>query len=344
MTLPYNDTTINLKEKMKTSLTEMLKIEFPIIMAPMFLVTNTEMMVAAAEAGITGCIPALNYRTQEELAAGLKEIRALTKKAIGVNLIVNKSNIQWKKQLHTCLDQGVDYFLTSLGSPEEVIRESRKQGIKVFCDVVDEKYALKVQDLGADGIIAVNSGAGGHRGDLPASVLIPLLKEKCNIPIISAGGVGTGSGLLSMFALGADGVSIGSPFIATLESPISQEYKEACVKYGADDIVTTTKISGSHCTVINTPYVKKIGTEQNVVENFLNHNKQLKKYAKMLTYYKGMKLIEKAAFSANYKSVWVAGSSIEFSHKIESVKDIIGRMKSEMMTAQQKLNSTLGSI
>ncbi len=327
---------------MKTALTEMLKIDFPIIMAPMFLVTNTEMMVAASEAGITGCIPALNYRSVEDLAVGLKDIRTKTKKAIGVNLIVNKSNIYWKKQLHTCLDQGVDYFLTSLGSPEEVINESRKQGIKVFCDVVDEKYALKVQDLGADGVIAVNSGAGGHRGNIPASVLVPTLKAKCKIPVISAGGVGTGSGILSMLALGADGLSIGSPFIPTIESPISQEYKQACLDYGAEDIVGTTKISGSLCTVINTPYVQKVGVDQNALENFLNTNKQVKKYAKMLTYYKGMKLIEKAAFSATYKTMWVAGSSIEFSHRIESVKDIIERMKSELKIAQQNLNLTLG--
>jgi nitronate monooxygenase len=326
---------------MKTELTEMLGIELPIIMAPMFLVTNTKMIVAAAESGVAGCIPALNFRTIEELEAGIKEIKSKTNKPFGVNIIVNKSNVLAKKQLHKCLDLGVNFFITSLGSPEEVIKESRKHGVKVFCDVIEETYAKKVEDLGADGIIAVNSGAGGHLGNIPATSLIPGLKKVCKIPVISAGGVGTGAGIVSTLALGADGLSIGSPFIATTESGVSDEYKQACVDYGSEDIVVTTKLSGSRCTVINTPYLKKIGTEQNMVESLLNKNKQLKKYAKMITYYKGMKALEKAAFSASYKTLWVAGTSIEFSHKVEPVKDIIDRYKVEMKEALANLNKVM---
>jgi len=329
---------------MKTALTELLGIELPIIMAPMFLVTNVEMIVKAGESGIAGCIPALNFRTIEELEAGLKEIKSRSIKPFGVNLIVNKSNIVAKKQLYKCLDMGVDFFITSLGSPEEVIRESKKLGIKVFCDVIEESYAKKVEDLGADGVIAVNSGAGGHLGNIPASVLVPALKAKCSIPIISAGGVGTGSGILSILALGADGLSIGTPFIATQESGINEDYKKACVDYSAEDIVVTTKLSGSRCTVINTPYVKKIGTEQNIIENVLNKNKQIKKYAKMLTYYKGMKALEKAAFSATYSSVWCAGTSLEFTHKVETIPAIVERFKAEMNEAEKNLLKTLGHV
>lgn len=327
---------------MKTALTEMLGIDHPIIMAPMFLVTNTKMIVAAAESGIAGCIPALNFRTIEELEAGIKEIKSQTSRPFGINIIVNKSNVLAKKQLYKCLDLGVSFFITSLGSPEEVIRESKKQGIKVFCDVIEETYAKKVEDLGADAVIAVNSGAGGHLGNIPSTVLIPKLKSQCKIPVISAGGVGTGSGILSTLALGADGLSIGSPFIATKESSVSEEYKDACIKYKASDIVVTTKLSGSRCTVINTPYLQKIGTDQNFVEELLNKNKQLKKYAKMLTYYKGMKLLEKAAFSASYKSVWCAGSSIEFTHEIESVNEVVQRLLNEFETAKKDLQKVLG--
>lgn len=327
---------------MKTALTGLLGIELPIIMAPMFLVTNTDMIVEAAESGIAGCIPALNFRTIEELEAGIKDIKSRTSKPFGVNLIVNKSNISAKKQLHKCLDLGVNFFITSLGSPEEVIKESKKHGVKVFCDVVERKYAQKVQDLGADGVIAVNSGAGGHRGELPASVLIPELKRVCTIPVISAGGVGTGAGVLSMLALGADGLSIGSPFIATTESGVGQEYKQACIDYGAEDIVVTTKLSGTPCTIINTPYVKKVGTDQNIIESVLNKNKKIKKYAKMLTYYKGTKMLEKAAFSGTYKTMWCAGSSIEFTTKIEPLREIVARIKSEMKVANEELQKKLG--
>ncbi len=327
---------------MKTALTELLGIEHPIIMAPMFLVTNVDMIVAAAEAGIAGCIPALNFRTIEDLDKGLREIKSRTNKPFGINLIVNKSNIHAEKQLQKCLEHGVKFFITSLGSPESVIKASQKYGVKVFCDVIEENYARKVEDLGADGVIAVNSGAGGHLGNLPASVLVPTLKSKCKIPVISAGGVGTGSGILSMLALGADGLSIGSPFIATKESGITAEYKKACVDYGAEDIVVTTKLSGSRCTVINTPYVQKIGTDQNPIERILNQNKQIKKYAKMLTYYKGMKMIEKAAFGATYQSVWCAGTSIEFTKKIETIPEIVERLITELNVAKQNLYKTLG--
>lgn len=329
---------------MKTALTELLGIELPIIMAPMFLVTNVEMIVNAGEAGIAGCIPALNFRTIEDLEIGLKEIKSRSNKPFGVNIIVNKSNLLAKKQLHKCLDMGVNFFITSLGSPEEVIKESKKLGIKVFCDVIEEKVAKKVEDQGADGIIAVNSGAGGHLGNIPASVLVPALKKVCKIPIISAGGVGTGSGILSMLALGADGLSIGTPFIATKESGVNDDYKQACVDYSAEDIVVTTKLSGSRCTVINTPYVQKIGTQQNIIESVLNKNKQLKKYAKMITYYKGMKALEKAAFSATYNSVWCAGSSVEFTHDIGTVQSIVDRFKSEMTEAEKNLFKTLGRV
>lgn len=327
---------------MKPALCDLLGIEFPVIMAPMFLVSSVDMIAAAGNSGIAGCIPALNFRTIEELDKALKEIRSKTKGPIGVNIIVNKSNVLAKKHLHTCLDNGVDFFITSLGSPEEVIKESKKQGVKVFCDVIEKEYAKKVEGLGADAVIAVNSGAGGHLGNIPATILIPLLKETCKIPVISAGGVGTGAGILSMLALGADGLSIGSPFIATKESHVSDEYKKACIQYGAQDIVVTTKLSGSRCTVINSPYVRKIGVEQNAVEKFLNNNRQMKKYAKMLTYYKGMKLLEKAAFSANYKSVWCAGSSIEFTKEIDSVSDIVTRMKSEYQEAITRLSKITG--
>lgn len=322
---------------MRTYLSETFNLDLPIILAPMFLVSNPKMIIAAGKAGITGCIPAMNFRTIEDLKKGLREIKEGSPKPFGVNLIVNQSNVYMEKQLSTCLDEGVDYFITSLGGPKKVIAAAKTKGVKVFCDVTDVDYAQKVEELGADGIIAVNSGAGGHAGKIPTSILLPMLKKHCSLPVISAGGVGTGDGLLATLALGAGGVSIGSPFIATYESPVSAEYKKACLEYGAQNIVMTNKISGTPCSVIETPFVKKIGTEQNFLEKFLNSNKKIKKYAKMLTYYKGMKLVEKAAMSATYKTVWCAGPSIEFVEKEESVAAIVERLKKEFNEAKLEL-------
>ncbi len=308
-------------------LTEILGIKYPIIMAPMFLVTNTKMMISALNCDIAACIPALNYRTDEELRTAIKKIREKTNStALGINLIVNKSNIKLKKQLKSCLDLEVDFIITSLGSPKEIIQKCKAKGIKVFCDVINLEMALKVQNLGANGIIAVNNSAGGHLGKLSAEEMMNEFKDEINIPIISAGGVGTKNGLEEKINLGFSGVSIGSPFIACEEADISLEYKQACVDYGKNDIVISTKLSGSPCTVINTPYVKKVGTKQNWLEKILSKNKSLKKWVKMITFLKGMKSFEKAAFSSNYNAVWCAGTSIEYTTKISSVKDIIRRL------------------
>jgi nitronate monooxygenase len=133
--------------------------------------------------------------------------------------------------------------------------------------------------------------------------------------------------------LGAAGVSMGSIFIASEEAPVSKEYKEACVNYGAKDIVMTTKLSGTPCTVINTPYVQKVGTQQNWFERLLNRNKRLKKWVKALVFVRGMKRLQKAAFSSTYKTVWCAGPSIEHVNSIRSIKDIVDQLKKEFNAA-----------
>lgn len=320
-----------------TWLTKTFNIKYPIILAPMFLVSNNKMLVEAYKNGFIGCIPSLNYRTPAEFEAAMADLRTQCDGKFGVNLIVNKSNVHLKDHLDVLEKYPPAFIITSLGSPEEVIRRLKPLGVRILCDVVDVEYAMKVESLGADALIAVNSGAGGHAGNIASSILVPMLMKATRLPVISAGGVGTGAGLLSVLALGSEGVSIGSPYIATTESGVSKEYKQAVVDFGAKDIVMTNKISGSPCSVINTPYVQEIGTQQNFVEAFLNQNKQVKKYAKMLTYYRGMKAVEKAAFAATYKTVWVAGPSIEFSHAIEDVTTITKRIISEYEAAYKAL-------
>jgi len=312
-----------------SSITDILNIKYPVILAPMFLVSNVEMIIEASKAGITGCIPALNYRTIEDLKASIKEIKSRTDAPFGINLIVNKSNFLYKEQLAVCCEFKVDYIITSLGSPEETIKEAHEAGVKVFCDVVNLDYAKKVESLGADALIAVNKEAGGHYGPTSYEELIPLLVQNCGIPIISAGGVGNYEQMRKMLDLGAAGVSVGSIFIASSESDVSKEYKEACVNYGAEDIVSSNKLSGSDCTVINTPYVREMGTQQNSLENFLNKNKRFKKWFKAFTFYKGMKKFQKAAFGATYKSVWCAGPSIEYVKAIRPVGEIVKSLVNE---------------
>jgi nitronate monooxygenase len=330
-----------MEKLMKTWLSEKLNIKYPIIMAPMFLVSNKEMLITAHHSGITGCIPSLNFRTNESLDQALTEIHQATDGNFGVNLIANKSNLYLKDHLKITIKNKPKFIITSLGNPVEIIRQAHEHNILVFCDVVDLQYAKKVAAAGADAIIAVNSGAGGHAGPLPSSILVPQLTTALDLPIINAGGVASGQALLSAITLGAQGVSMGTPFIASAECKVSAEYKQAIIDYGAADIAMTTKLSGTPCTVIKTPYVKKIGLEQNIIEKTLQKNKRLKKMIKTLTYYKGTKLLEKAAFSSSYKTLWCAGPSLEGVSEIRPIKEIVETLMQEVEQQTVKLKDVL---
>jgi nitronate monooxygenase len=305
----------------------MLNLDFPLIVAPMFLVSNEKMVIAAIASGATGAIPALNYRSLDDLRRSIRKIKSATNGAFGINLIVNKSNPKWVAQLRVCCEEKVAFIITSLGSPEMAIREAHRAGMLVFCDVTDVHYAKKVEALGADALIAVNSHAGGHAGSTPPEKLIPDLINHCRIPVISAGGVATGKKMKEVMELGAIGVSVGSLFIASDESDVANDYKQACVQYGAKDIVLTEKLSGTPCTVINTPYLREIGTKLTRFERWLQQNRSAKKWFKMLLFLRGMGKLRKAAFSVTYQSVWCAGPSIEHVYSIRSIENIISDMK-----------------
>ncbi|MDG0816394.1 NAD(P)H-dependent flavin oxidoreductase [Bdellovibrio svalbardensis] len=316
-------------KKINTPFTEMMNIDFPIIAAPMFLVSNEELVSQASEAGGIGTFPALNYRPIEKYAEALKKIKSQTKKPIGVNIIVNKSNTRQNDDLKVALDHGVDLFITSLGSPKDVIKEAHKNGAKVFCDVTNLDHALKVQDLGADGVIAVGAGAGGHAGPISPLVLIPWLKTRMQIPIIAAGGISHGSMIAACLALGASGVSIGTRFIASKEAQVDEAYKNAIISSTPEDIVMTTRVSGTPAAVINTPYVQKLGTDLPWAFKVLKENKLTKKYMVPLIHLMGMKSLEEAAMKPTWKTVWTAGQSVGLVEEILTVQEIYKKLISE---------------
>lgn len=323
--------------KIQTSFTQLMNIDNPIIAAPMFLVSNEEIVVAATEAGGLGTFPALNYRPLEEYEKALKKIRSLTKKPIGVNIIVNKSNTRQNDDLKIALDHGVDLFITSLGNPKKVIEEAHKNGAKVLCDVTNLEHAKKVEDLGADGVIAVSSGAGGHAGPISPMVLIPWLKSEVKIPIIAAGGIAHGQAIAAALALGAAGVSVGTRFIASKEAKVDSSYKEAVVKASPEDIVMTTRVSGTPAAVINTPYIQKLGTDLPWALKILKDNKATKKYVVPLIHLMGMKSLEKSAHKASWKSVWSAGQSVGMIDDVLSVQEIYEKMIKEYFESKNNL-------
>lgn len=334
-----------LKMKSSTKVSELLKIDFPVIMAPMFLVSNAEMMKAGIRAGIMATFPTLNYRKEGELEAILDELNTYVKNSpkgnYGVNIIVQRSNPLSAKHLKICLEKKVPFFITSLGNPKEVIEGAHQYGGKVFCDVTNLEHAQKCFEVGCDGFIAVGQGAGGHAGPNPLQVLIPALKEKFpNVPIIAAGGIATGSGLLSVQILGASGASIGTRFIASTEASVNDNYKNAIVNSGMNDIVMTEKLSGTLCSIINNDAAKKMGYAQNFFEKWLSNNPQTKKWFKMLIQVRGMKKLEKSILPNNYLSLWTAGKSSELIHDILPCEEIVNRLKQEYAKALEELRST----
>jgi len=332
---------------MTTPLTESISIDFPMIMAPMFLVSNEAMIVAAMNSGIAGAFPTLNFRKEGELEnilINLNEEKSKLKVrgTYGVNLIVQKTNPLYEKHLKACVDKKVPFYITSLGNPKQVIEQAHSYGAKVFCDVTNMEHAQKCFDLGCDGFIAVGQGAGGHAGTNTLQVLIPSLHQRFpKTPVIAAGGIATGAGIVSMLAIGAAGVSVGTRFIASTEASVSNEYKNAIVSSKMSDIVMTEKISGTPSTVINTPFAKKIGYKQNWLEKLLSTNSRTKKLFKMWVQISGMKKLEAAIHPGNYNTLWIAGQSVELINDISSCKVIIDRMKEEMEEAYKDLRSLI---
>ncbi len=307
----------------------------------MFLVSNVEMVVGVSEAGAIGTFPALNYRPLEKYRDALAEMKRRTKRPIGVNIIVNKSNTRQTEDLKVALDAGVELFITSLGSPAGVIREAHKNGAKVYCDVTNLEHAKKVADLGADGIVAVGTGAGGHAGPISPLVLVPWLAREMEIPIILAGGIAHGSQVLAALALGASGVHVGTRFIASHEAGVDQTYKDAVVNASPEDIVMTTRISGTPAAVINTDYVKKIGTDLPLALRILKEHPLTKKYAVPLIHYLGMRSLEGAAGvggeKPSWKTVWSAGQSVGLVDEILDCRSIVEKLVREYQEAQEAL-------
>ncbi|WP_343701734.1 nitronate monooxygenase [Chitinophaga sp.] len=319
---------------MNHSLSQTLGLQYPLIMAPMFLVSNEAMVKAAIRSGIAGTFPSLNYRNEGELAALLERLNE-TKAGVqqgtyGVNLIVQKTNPLYKKHLDACVAAKVPFYITSLGNPREVIDGAHSYGAKVLCDVTNLEHAAKAVQNGADGLIAVCAGAGGHAGPYPMHVLVPALKKAFpEVPVIAAGGIATGQQMASAMVLGADAVSIGTRFIASTEAGVSDEYKQAIISHGMEDIVLTERLSGTPCNIINTPAAQKLGYKQTSWEKWLSRNPRTRKYFKMMVQMKGMKKLQKAIKPNYYNQLWSAGQSVEMVDDITGVDEIVSRLMQE---------------
>lgn len=319
-----------------TAVTAMLGCQYPIIAAPMFLVSNEALVTETSNAGGIGATPSLNWRSTELFDAALSTIKAGTDRPFAVNLIVNQTNLRMKADLDVIVRHKVPLVITSLGNPKQVIEAVHAYGGKVFCDVVDLKYALKVQEQDADGVIAVSSGAGGHAGPVSPLVLLPYLRERLSIPIIAAGGIATGRQILAALVLGADAVQIGTRFIASTEAQASEDYKQAILKSNPEDIVMTKRISGSPAAVIRTPFIDRQGLDLSPVEKMLRRHPLTEKYAKLFRAMTGSKALETAQ-KTTWKTVWSAGQGVGLIHEIAPAAKIMRQLVDEYWQARHGL-------
>jgi nitronate monooxygenase len=325
------------EQPISTAFTRMLGVKYPIIAGPMFLVSNEALVTEVSNAGAVGGTPSLNWRTTEQFGQAVQAIKAGTNNPFVVNLIVNKVNPRVDADLDICVREKVPIIVTSLGNPKAVIEKVHAYGGKVFCDVVDLKYALKVQELGCDGVIAVGAGAGGHAGPISPLVLIPYLKSKLKVPVIAAGGIAVGRQMLAALILGADAVQIGTRFIASQEAGVSEAYKQAVISSEPEEIVLTKRISGTPASVINTPYVRSVGLEIGLLERILFAHPKTKKLVKMLRAFVGQRALEKAAHTTTWKNVWSAGQGVGLIREILPANDIVHKLVKEYWEAYHGL-------
>lgn len=321
--------------KIETEFTKQFDIDYPIVCAPMFLVSSENLVTSVNNAGGLGTFPALNFRPIEKYHNAIKNIKNQTDKAFGINIIVQKSNKYQQDQIDIALEENVPLIITSLGNPKDVIRLAHQTNTKVYCDVIGIEHAKKVSDLGADGLIAVGSGAGGHAGNISLFVLIPYLLRQTKLPVLAAGGISDGSGMAAALALGASGVYVGTRFIASKEAEVDSSFKQAIINCKSEDIVNTDKVDGFPGNFINTNALKKLGLKKGILEEIFSRSKKIKKGIALSR--AARSLLAKDNSKVSYKTIFSAGQGIGIIDKVFSVEEIILSMVNEYHEIKSQL-------
>ena len=302
----------------------------------MYPCSNPELVAAVSQTGALGIVQpiSLSYVHGYDFREGLQYIRSLTSNPIGMNALIEQSNkryhermVQW---IDIALEEGIRFFITSLGKPDWVVKRVHEAGGIVYHDVTETKWAHKAIDGGVDGLISVNNRAGGHAGQKSAEQLYQDLHE-FSLPIICAGGISTAEDFKHALKLGYSGVQMGTRFIATTECNAPLPYKEAIVTATEEDIVLSERVSGTPVSLINTRYVKRLGLKANKFEQWLLHGQKTKYLMRTIYMLRSLWSLKKAVLDKTGKQdYWQAGKSVQGITKIEPVKDIIERFANIM--------------
>lgn len=314
---------------MQTEFTRALGIDIPVICGAMYPCSNPELVAAVSEAGAIGVVQplSLSYVHGYEFREGLRYIRSLTSKPIGVNLIIEKSSGKYMQRVHQwvdiALEEQVPFFVTALGNPRWVVEQAQSCGVTIYHDATNRKWADKAVDAGVDGLICVNNRAGGHAGtQSPQSLLEEL--SSLGKPLICAGGIGNALDHHNALAMGYAGTQSGTRFIATLECNAHEDYKQAILQATESDIVLTEKISGVPVSIIKTAYIERIGTRASALARWMLRGRKTKHW--MRTFYTLQslwKLKHASMQGAHYQDYFQAGKSVAGIHRIQSVAEVI---------------------
>ncbi len=306
------------------------RLPFPVIGSPLFIISNPKLVIAQCIAGVVGSMPALNARPAEQLEAWLIEITealssynkanpAQPPAPFAINQIVHKSNDRLEHDMAMCVKYKVPIIITSLGAREDINAAAHSYGGVVLHDVINNKHAHKAIEKGADGLIAVAAGAGGHAGVKSPFALIQEIRQWFDGPLVLSGAISTGEAVLAAQAMGADFAYIGSAFIATEEARAAEAYKQAIVDSNSDDIVYSNLFTGIHGNYL-APSIRNAGMDPD----------HLPESDPSKMDFGGDK-------SKAWKDIWGCGQGIGAVNKIQSTADYVAQLKREYHAARERL-------
>jgi nitronate monooxygenase len=306
------------------------RLPFPVIGSPLFIISNPKLVIAQCIAGVVGAMPALNARPAEQLEEWLIEItEALSAYNLAhpeqpaapfaINQIVHKSNDRLEHDMALCVKYKVPIIITSLGAREDINAAAHSYGGVVLHDVINNKHAHKAIEKGADGLIAVAAGAGGHAGLKSPFALIQEIRQWFDGPLVLSGAIATGDAVLAAQAMGADFAYIGSAFISTEEARAAQEYKQAIVDSNSDDIVYSNLFTGVHGNYL-APSIRAAGLDP---EHLPESDPSKMNFG-------GDK-------SRAWKDIWGCGQGIGAVTKVQRTADFVAQLKREYASARARL-------
>jgi nitronate monooxygenase len=303
---------------------------FPVIASPLFIISNPKLVIEQCKAGVVGSMPALNARPAEQLEEWLIEITetlAAYNKAnpdkpaapFAINQIVHKSNDRLEHDMAMCVKYKVPIIITSLGAREDINQAAHSYGGVVLHDIINNKFAHKAIEKGADGLIAVAAGAGGHAGEKSPFALIQEIRQWFDGPVALSGSIASGDAVLAAQAMGADFAYIGSAFIATHEARAAEAYKQAIVDCNSDDIVYSNLFTGVHGNYL-APSIKSAGLDPSNLPvsdpSTMNFGGDAKKA---------------------WKDIWGCGQGIGAVDAVVSTADFVAKLKQQYAAARARL-------